>query len=132
MTTEALKERRLLASPVHIRVAVINGLAAISGTGAALMVGTDAAKGYAAGYALGIVNLLLLLRIATRGLKMRPDRAGRYVAVRYYARFLLTAGVFVILIKNGIFSPWAPAIGLSASIFATVGALVLSAREETF
>jgi hypothetical protein len=131
MATEALKHRRFFSSPVHARVALVNAAAGIIGLGASVMAGPGVAKGFAAGYAIGLVNLLWLLRIATRGLTMTPERAGRYVAVRYYIRFILTAGIFIILIKNGILSPWPPVAGLSASIFATIGALVISAREES-
>ena len=131
MATEALNQRRYpWTGTMRSRLAVVNAVAFTLGTAASMMAGAGAAKGFIAGYAIGMASLLWLLRIASTGLKMPPERAGRYVAVRYYARFVLTAGVFIILIKNGLLNPWSPVAGLSACIFATVGALVISAREE--
>jgi len=130
MATEALKASRSIAAPIKSRMVLFNAVVFILGVGACLGAGVETAKGYAAGYAIGVVSLLWLLRIASRGLKLRAENAARYVAIRYYLRFAVVAGLFIILIKNGVLNPWSPVIGLSASIFATIGALVMSAREE--
>lgn len=117
------------ASFVH-KALLYNSLSAALGTIIAAAIKGEAALGFAVGYAIGVVNLTWLMSIAKRGALMPPEKASRFVAVRYYIRFLLTAAIFAALIYFKILNPWSPVIGLTASFFTAIGLLIILAKEE--
>jgi hypothetical protein len=87
--------------------------------------------GFLAGYMLGFVNLLWLFRIIRKGLAMAPEKAMGFVSRRYFARFVITAGLISVLIARGVLStPWPPLTGIALSVFTSVGALIFIAKEE--
>lgn len=131
MATETIKTK----SPAEFRgfaqkAVLYNSLAAALGTLVVASINGDAAFGFAVGYAIGVINLIWLSRIARKGALMEPERASRFVAVRYYIRFLTTAAVFAGLLYFKILNPWSPVMGLTASVFTTIGLLIMLAREE--
>lgn len=133
MPTETLKRSpvaALAAMPASQRLVAVNLAASAIGASVLLTVGAQEALGFLTGCLIGGLNLLWMARIARRGLGMEAHRAARYVAMRYYLRFVLTAGVLALLIKEGYVAPWPPAAGLTTIIFATVGVLIFSLKEE--
>ena len=134
MASEAIKGKGVLTTglPGVYRVLAAEVIAGALGAAASAAIGLEAAAGFVAGFSLGVVNMLWLLRIANRSLRMAPERATRYVALRYYLRFLLTAGVLVFLITEGVLKdPWALVAGITIALFSAVAAMIPVAREET-
>lgn len=129
MEGKAAKRDRAAAS-VALKVGVLNAAVGLLGTGAAFLVKSSLAPGFAAGFILGGVNALLLLKIARKGVLMPAEKAGRFVTVSYLARFTLTAVVVALLIYRGFVTPWPLLAGLAASIFTTIGVLIGIARKE--
>ena len=87
--------------------------------------------GFLAGYMLGFINLLWLFRIIRKGLAMAPEKAKGFVTRRYFARFIITAGLISGLVIRGVLStPWPPLAGIALSVFTSAGALIYIAREE--
>jgi len=87
--------------------------------------------GFLTGYMLGFLNLLWLFRIIRQGLSMTPEKAMGFVTRRYYARFIITAGVIYLLVSRGLLSaPLPPLVGIVISILASIGSLVFIAKEE--
>ena len=85
----------------------------------------------AAGYIVGTLNMLWLMRIASKGITMTPDRAAKRVARSYYVRFAATVLVFVLLISKGLLNPWLLMAGFSLPVFSVIGVMIYTAREET-
>lgn len=92
--------------------------------------GANAGAGVGVGFAVGAFNSLWLVSIARRAVGLAPEKAGRFVLVRYQMRFAVTAAVFFILVAWGVFSPWALVAGLSGSLVATIAAMIRMARKE--
>ncbi len=87
--------------------------------------------GFSAGYLLGFINLLWLFRIVRKGMAMTPEKAMGFVSKRYFARFVITAGLISLLISRGVLStPWPPLAGIALSVFTSMGALIFLAKEE--
>ena len=112
------------------RALAANAAALVAGTGVALLKGGPVAVAYAVGFALGAVNLLWLFRIVTRGMGLPPEKVSRFVTVRYYLRFAVTAFVFFALITREIVEPVPLLVGLTASVAVTMAALIYAARKE--
>lgn len=123
-------KRNQAAASVALKVGVLNAAVGLLGTGAALLIKSSLAPGFAAGFILGGVNALLLLKIARKGVLMPAEKAGRFVTISYFARFTLTAVVVALLIYRGFVTPWPLLAGLAASIFTTIGVLIGIARKE--
>lgn len=117
-------------SSAALKIGLLNAAAGLLGSGALLVLKSSLAPGFAAGFLLGGVNALLLLKIAGKGVRMPADKAGRYVTVSYFARFLLTAVILALLIYRGFLTPWPLLAGITASIFTTIGVLIGIARKE--
>jgi len=118
------------AASVALKVGAVNAAVGLIGTAVAFFIKNTAATGFAAGFILGGVNGLLLLRIARKGVSMRADKAARFVTASYSVRFVLTAVVLTLLIYRGFLTPWPLLSGLTTSIFATIGTLIGIARKE--
>ncbi|MFQ5441613.1 MAG: ATP synthase subunit I [Thermodesulfobacteriota bacterium] len=133
MASEAVKIKASYGAdlPGAFKVGIINIVAGSALTAGAAVAGKGYAAGFAAGYLLGFVNLLWLFRIVRKSVGMKADKAMRYVALRYYARFIITAGlIFLMISQNLLEKPWPPVIGISASIFVAIVAMVILAKEE--
>lgn len=113
-----------------LKVGICNAAAGLVGTGAALLLKSSAAPGFAVGFILGGINALLLLKIAGKGVSMPAEKAGRFVTISYIARFTLTAVVVALIIYRGFVEPWPLLAGITASVFTTVGVLIGIARKE--
>ncbi|MBI5345006.1 MAG: ATP synthase subunit I [Deltaproteobacteria bacterium] len=121
------------SSPVVVKAALANLAAFAAGLALTFYIGASIsiAAGFTVGYALGVFNIYWLLRIARRGPRLKPEKVGRYVVASYYARFLLTAFIFVLLIVWNILAPpWPPVVGLSAAIFTNVVIMIISLMRE--
>lgn len=88
---------RILARSVLVLVVFI-----ISGV---LLVGGRLALGLLAGGGLAIINLYWLGLTIKRGITLPASRAKRFVAMRYYIRFILTVTVISLLVTRGIVEP---------------------------
>ncbi len=129
MATSALN--RLNPTPGTLyRMAGFNMAAGAVGTGVTALVDGSLAPDFAAGYLMGVLNLVWLFIIARRAMRLPAFAAGRIVARNYYIRFLLTAVVLILLITRGIMEPWPMVAGLSTAIFVSIGAMVLSIQAE--
>ncbi len=118
------------ATSVALKVGLLNAAVGLLGTGAALLLKSSLAPGFAVGFILGGVNALLLLKIARKGVLMDADKAGRFVTVSYFVRFAFTAVILALLIYRGFLTPWPLLAGITASIFTTIGVLIGIARKE--
>lgn len=108
----------------------VHAVLGIGGTLGALLMKNSIAIGFAVGYIIGIINVLWLLRTASKGVTLNPAKAGRHVAVHYYLRFFATAAVLGALIYFQLLSAWSPVAGLSAAHLASAGLLIYSSLSE--
>ncbi|MFQ5464849.1 MAG: ATP synthase subunit I [Thermodesulfobacteriota bacterium] len=114
-----------------LKSALAGNLAAfLVGVGVSFWFGRPAAVGYAVGFVIGAVNIFWLFGIAGKGLTVPREKVARFVAVRYYLRFVITALVFMALIVKASISPVPMLIGLSASLAATIAVLIIAAKKE--
>jgi len=120
----------LKGASLSLRILFVNVLVCAIGAGLALTYWQGRSAGFAAGFAIGLANVFWLLRIARKGVACEPGRAGRMVARSYYLRFAATAALLAFLISRGLVGPIPLVIGLSASIFTTLGVLISFAFEE--
>lgn len=120
----------LKGAPLALRILFFNLLTGGAGFGLASMYWQGRAVGFAAGFAIGLVNVFWLLRIARKGVTFEPGRAGRMVARSYYLRFAATSALLALLISRGLVGPIPLVIGLSAAIFTTLGVMISFAFEE--
>ncbi len=84
---------------------------------------------FVSGYALGVVNIYMLLRLSRRLSQMPPEKAGGFMLRNYYIRFFSTAAILAFLIYMGL-SPWALVVGVGGSIFTTIAVIISKTREE--
>lgn len=110
----------------------INLIAGTAGTIASLALDSPIALALAAGFVVGSINVLWLLRIARRGVTLDADRAARSVKRGYYLRFGATVAAFAVIISKGIISPWPLVAGFSLALFSVIGVMIYTAREEIF
>ncbi len=129
MATSAL-DRLTPTTGTLYRMAGFNIVAGALGTGVTALINGTLAPDFAAGYLMGVVNLVWLFIIARRAMGRDVHSAGRMVARNYYIRFLLTAVILILLISKGIMAPWPMVAGLSTAIFVSIGAMVLSIKAE--
>ncbi|MBI5644460.1 MAG: ATP synthase subunit I [Deltaproteobacteria bacterium] len=115
---------------VALKVGLLNAGVGLLGLCVLLLLKSSLAPGFITGFVLGGVNALLLLKIARKGVRMAPDKAGRFVTVSYFVRFILTAVILSILVYRGFLTPWPLLAGITASIFTTIGVLIGIARKE--
>lgn len=121
------------ASTVAYKVGAANLIAGVGGVVAsAMMISGAVAIGFATGYIIGVANILLLLNIAKKGVKMTPQKAGEYVASRYYLRYAATIVLFSVLIATGLVGAWPALTGLTVCIFTTIVSMIFAAREEVY
>lgn len=106
---------------------VVFGAGAIA---SAMMISWPVAVGFAAGYMIGVANILFLFNIAKKGVKMTCHKAGQYVASRYYLRYTATIIALCVLIATGLVKAWPALAGLTVCIFTTIVSMVFAAREE--
>lgn len=119
-----------LAAKISSRLAMVNASACAGVAGLLAFFDSSIVPGFAAGFAIGALNTHWLLRIARRGVKMAPEKAGRFVALAYPARFALVAALFALLIIKGALSPWPLVAGFGLSVLTAVCTMVYFAREE--
>lgn len=72
---------------------------------AGLLAGGRLAVGLLAGGGLAIINLYWLGLTIKRGITLPVSRAKRFVAMRYYIRFILTVTVISLLVTRGVVEP---------------------------
>lgn len=119
-----------LFSRISSRLVRINIAVGLLVAGLIALYDSSIVPGFAAGFATGALNIFWLLKIARRGLKMRPEKAGRFVMMAYPARFALIAALFALFIVKGKISPWPLVAGFALSIAITVATMIYFAREE--
>lgn len=90
------------------------------------------AGGFAAGYLIGFVNVIWLVSIVDRGMRLSGEKAVRFVLGRYYARFAATAIIVVALALKEVFSVLPLITGLASSFFITVLTMIFALRKEFF
>lgn len=112
------------AAGIAYKVAVFNLLALAAGVLACVIIKSSIAPGFAFGYILGLINIFFMLRMAHKGIGMKPEKAGRYVIGGYYIRFTVTSLLLAVLIAKGIIGPWPPILGLTGSVITTVGVMI--------
>lgn len=129
MATSALNSLTPTTGTLY-RMVGFNVVAGAIGTGVTALVNGSLAPDFAAGYIMGVANLVWLFIIARRAMSKGVHFAGRMVARNYYIRFLLTAVILILLISKGIMNPVPMVAGLSTAIFVSIGAMVLSIQAE--
>jgi hypothetical protein len=92
--------------------------------------GRHATVGYAAGFILSAVNIIWLYRIAGKGLTLPPDKVARFVSIRYYLRFIITALLCVALIKKGYVGPLPFLVGITTAVAANIAVMIIVAKRE--
>jgi hypothetical protein len=119
-----------LATRISSRVALVNASVCALIAGLLAFFDSSIVPGFAAGFTIGALNIFWLLRIARRGVKMTPEKAGRFVTMAYPIRFALVAALFALFIVKGMLSPWPLVAGFSLSILTAVCTMIYFAREE--
>lgn len=119
-----------LFSRISSRVVRMNLAGGAVTTGLLALYDSSFVPGFAAGFATGALNIFWLLKIARRGVKMRPEKAGRFVMTAYPLRFAIIAALFALFIVKGNISPWPLVAGFAGSIAVTVCTMIYFAREE--
>lgn len=119
-----------LIARISSKVVAANLAAGAVATGVLALYESSVASAFAAGAATGALNIFWLMRVARKGLRMTPEKAGRYVMMAYPARFAVVALLFALFIVKGRMSPWPLVAGFALSIAATVCAMIYFAREE--
>jgi hypothetical protein len=117
---------------ISSRLALINVSACAVIAGFLAFFDSSIVPGFAAGFTIGALNTYWLLRIARRGVKMSPEKAGRFVTMAYPIRFALVAALFALFIVKGLMSPWPLVAGFTLSIITAVCTMIYFAREESF
>ncbi|MEK7773627.1 MAG: ATP synthase subunit I [Deltaproteobacteria bacterium] len=121
------------ASQAAYKAGVANLIAGVGGTlASAIIISGAVAVGFAAGYIVGAVNILWLFKIATKGINMAPQKAGRYVASSYYLRYAITILALGALIATRLVKAWPAVAGLTVCIFTTIAAMIFAVREEVY
>lgn len=119
-----------LIARISSRLALINIGAGALISGLLALYDSSIVPGFIAGFAIGALNIFWLLRIARRGVKMAPEKAGRFVMMAYPVRFALIAALFALFIVKGSISPWPLVAGFAVAIAITVCTMIYFAREE--
>lgn len=132
MEAKAVKadEAELKAAKAAYKVLFLNLLGMALFSAALFFLKQSALAGFIAGFSIGLINALWMLRIARKGIRMHPEKAGSFVTRSYFLRFAAVALVFSALIAKGVLSPWPLLAGFTGSIIMTVIAMILAAREE--
>ena len=117
---------------ISSRVGLVNASVCALIAGLLAFFDSSIVPGFAAGFAIGALNIYWLLRIARRGVRMSPEKAGRFVTMAYPVRFALVAALFALFIVKGMLSPWPLVAGFALSIVTTVCTMIYFAREESF
>ncbi|MFQ5736008.1 MAG: ATP synthase subunit I [Thermodesulfobacteriota bacterium] len=113
------------------RIGVANLAAGIIGTGALGFLKSGFAPGFALGFIVAVINVFWLMRVIRRGMSLASSaKAARTVARSYFVRFAATAVVLTLIVSKGISSPLPLLVGLTVSIFTTLGIMIFSALEE--
>ncbi|MBI2400732.1 MAG: ATP synthase subunit I [Deltaproteobacteria bacterium] len=117
---------------ISSRLALVNVSACAAVAGILVFFDSSIVPGFAAGFTIGALNIYWLLRIARRGVRMSPEKAGRFVTMAYPIRFALVAALFALFIVKGLMSPWPLVAGFTLSIITAVCTMIYFAREESF
>lgn len=117
---------------ISSRLALVNVSACAVIAGILAFFDSSIVPGFATGFTIGALNIYWLLRIARRGVKMSPEKAGRFVTMAYPVRFALVAALFALFIVKGLMSPWPLVAGFTLSIITAVCTMIYFAREESF
>lgn len=116
---------------VSLKLLAANLLAFIAASGVVLaFVGAHAFPGIAAGFFIGTASTLWLLRIARKGARMDPEKAGRFIPAAYRLRFAVVAVLLALILYKGILAPWPLIGGFLGSALITVCTTIYLAREE--
>lgn len=119
------------SATVSLKLLGANLAAFIAASGLALaFVGTHAFFGIAAGFFIGTASTLWLLRIARKGVRMDPEKAGRFIPAAYRLRFAVVAALLALIMYKGVLSPWPLIGGFLGSALITVCTTIYLAREE--
>jgi hypothetical protein len=121
-----------LSAHISSRVALMNAAVCAAIAGLLAFFDSSIVPGFAAGFAIGALNIFWLLRIARRGVRMSPEKAGRFVTMAYPVRVALVAALFALFIVKGLLSPWPLVAGFALSIVTAVCTMIYFAREESF
>ena len=70
------------------------------------------AAGASLGVALNVLKVILLDRAVSKAVRMEKERAGNYIRIQHFLRFLLTGGVLVAAALLPFISIWGAAAGI--------------------
>ena len=115
-----------------LRIGLLSLLAGLIGVIITAWLEKPMTAGFAAGYIIGFVNVLWLVRIVGRGMGLAAEKAIRFVLSRYYLRFVATAVIVAVLALKEVFSALPLIAGLASSFFITVLTMILVLRKEFF
>ncbi len=127
---EAISDAQDAVTEAARKIMPVNAVFALTGAAACMVFATQMLTGLIiAGLAIGLLNQHYSLKVVRRCFVLDPDKAKRYVMVRYYLRFLVTIAAMAAVIALNIISPWGMLAGFSLILLTTAGALYFIARE---
>lgn len=94
------------------------------GASLSLLVSKSAFISFTIGFAVGSLNLYLLIKTAYKGVTLHPDNAASYVARRYPGRFLLTAALIATVLWKLPVDPLPFVGGLTVTLVSLIGTLI--------
>lgn len=120
-----------LALAISARVLMINLAVCAVLSGALLAFSkTGLVPGFAAGFLVGTLSIMWLMRMVRKTMRMSPERVERFVKFSYQVRLICVAALLALLTSRGMLALWPMLAGLTAAIFTTICTMVYLAKEE--
>ena len=91
---------------------------------------SKAMLGYAFGFAVGSMNLVLLIVAVIKGIRLGAEDAAQFVSRRFPFRYLLTALFTGLVLWKVPVNPVAFVAGISVTLFATIGTFIYLSRGD--
>lgn len=127
---EALKRmskarmKKATTKDMAMRAALNCLIMGLVGASLSLLVSKSAFFSFTVGFAVGSLNLYLLIKTAHKGITLHPGNAASYVARRYPGRFMLTAALIATVLWKLPVDPLPFVGGLTVTLFSLIGTLI--------
>ncbi|HEY4705986.1 MAG TPA: ATP synthase subunit I [Thermodesulfobacteriota bacterium] len=120
-----------LALAISARVLMVNLASCALLSGALLAFSKRGlVPGFAAGFLVGILSIMWLMRMVRKSMRMSPERVERFVKFSYQLRLICVGALLALIASRGMIEIWPMIAGLTAAIFTTICTMVYLAKEE--
>ncbi|OGP19925.1 MAG: hypothetical protein A2054_09160 [Deltaproteobacteria bacterium GWA2_55_10] len=120
-----------LALAISARVLITNLAVCAVFSGALLALSkTGLVPSFAAGFLVGTLSIMWLMKMVRKSMRMSPERVERFVKFSYQVRLICIAALLALLTSRGKLELWPMLAGLTAAIFTTICTMVYLAKEE--